>query len=152
MKVDGDWFHSHQDEKIVRAIETGGWRPELNSGTRFGTGVYLARGQWHRDAKWMIKCRVELKDVEILDEFPEIEGFENKGCGNSEGHFERYLKSKGLICGRPKDESGGSGQNTAIRNHFLKKGIKAVKFIEYGEEVLVVYVPSAIKIVGISGV
>jgi hypothetical protein len=152
MKADGDWFHSHQEERIVRAIEKTGWRPDLNTGTKFGCGIYLGKGQWHPDAKWMIRCKVNLRDDEIIDIFPVIKGFEAKGSGNSEGHFERYLKSLGVTPGRAKVEKGDSQQNQAIRDHFLKRGIKGVIFVEHDEEVFVVYDKDAIQILDIKEV
>ena len=150
LKVGGDWFHSHQEKHVVDAIQSSGWKPDLNSGTKFGCGVYLARGQWHSDAKWMIRCAIQLADSEVLDEFPVVKGFENKGSGNSEGHFERYLKAEGVTPGRARVEGGNSAQNMAIREYFLKKGIKAVKFVEHGIEALVVYDVSAITITDVT--
>jgi hypothetical protein len=148
-KAGGDWFHSHQEDRVVAAIDKDGWRPELNTGSKFGCGVYLARGQWHPDAKWLIRCHLHLRDDEVLDLFPVAKGFEQHGEGGTEGHFQRYLASQGVVTGRPKVESGDSHQNRSIRDFFLKQGIKAVKFTEHGHEVVVVYDTDVIKIVDV---
>lgn len=152
MPSDFEWIHSQQQETVVRAIEANGWRPDLNTGTKFGCGVYFAKGLWHTDAQWTIQCEVHLQDTEIITQFQPIKGFETKGGGNSEGHFERYLTAMNVTAGRPKVGKGDSPQNKAIRDHFLSKGIKAVRFIEHDREVLVVYDTSVITIVGVSPV
>jgi hypothetical protein len=42
--------------------------------------------------------------------------------------------------------SGRNEKNKRIASHFLSKGIKAIRFLEHGEEVVAVFDPSCIRV------
>jgi hypothetical protein len=149
MPIDGEWYHSQQSHSLVREIEANGWKPALNTGSAFGCGIYLSRDIWHPDAKWVIRCGVRLGPDEVMEAFPVIPGFEQYGSGNSERHFQRFLVHEGVVPGRTAPEAGDSFQNRAIRDYFVARRIRAVHFTEYSHDVLVVYDPSTVSILGV---
>lgn len=146
-KTSGEWFYS-QDTDLLTAIEQNGWSPQRHTGTKYGWAVYLSRQPWHPDVKEVLVCKVDLPDDEVLDCFPTTPGWEHEGEGNSERHLARYLKHHGVIpSNRPHPACGNSKHNIAIRDHFLKQGVRGVRIVEHNNEVLVMYDPDAIRIV-----
>lgn len=144
----GDWLYSHQDLELLRTIEEKGWEPEQNTGSKYGCGVYLARGWWHSDAAEALRCQLRLKPSEVISIFDAVPGFEQHGTGRTEGHLARYLQHEGVLStNRPPTNRGDHPNNTAIRDHFLKLGTKVVLFQEHGHEVCVVFDTGCIEIV-----
>jgi hypothetical protein len=52
-----------------------------------------------------------------------------------------FVKTIGRTAGR-----GSNQQNTAIRDHFLGRGVRAIAFMETGEQIVAVYHPAAIRV------
>ncbi len=148
-KAAGDWLHTQGDggKEILELIRQNGWKPESNTGTKYGCGVYLSRVRWHSSAKHALRCSVGLADEEIMDHFEAVPGYESKGAGNTEGHLARYLEHAKVISNnRPPTSAGDSEQNRRIRDHFLGRNIRAVKIQEHGLETLIVFDRDAISI------
>lgn len=146
-KVTGEWFYC-QDTDVLTAIEKHSWAPEKHTGTKYGCGVYLSKRLWYPDVEEILVCEVDLSDAEVRDSFDPVRGFESKGAGNTEGHLARYLQHSNVIASNhPPTSRGDSGDNIAIRDHFLDLGIKAVRINEHDHDVLIVYDTAAIRIV-----
>lgn len=146
-KTSGEWLYT-QDAKWLTAVENEGWKPESHTGSKYGCGVYLSRTPWYKWAKEALVCTVDLLDDEVVDCFPALPEWKDKGSGNSEGHLARYLKHLKLIPNnRPVTSSGNSKHNKNIRDFLLGKRMKAVQIVEHAIEVLIVYDPTVIFIV-----
>lgn len=139
--IAGDWVHT-APAAVVTKILSSGWKPELSKNTIYGAAVYLARKPWPLIAGGKpITVRLALDEHELLAKFKHPQGE-----GRTQDDVLWYLGDQGVVAGKSPD-LGHSRQNRSIRDHFLKKGIKAILFDENGVEVLAVYDPSAIYVV-----
>jgi len=116
-----------------------------------------------RDRK-MFVCVLALQVDDVQSCFP----FENAPKGRTEADLLEYLNRNMTV---PKDKSGAQGilrinsdnsstslqfsrnsssgndkQNEKIADYFLNKGIKAINFLEHGEEVVAVFDPNCIRV------
>jgi hypothetical protein len=147
MKTSGTWYHT-SDPSTLDKIVVDGWKPELNSQSKFGCAIYLSRDPWDDNASEALYCEVDIADDELIDKFAVDPKFPNQGEGNTERHFSRYLTTQNLlVANHAKNDAGSSSPNQAIRDHFLGHGTKAVLIEEHGLDVLIVYDPKAIRII-----
>lgn len=112
------------------------------NGIIYGTAIYLARGRW-RQLPWFIQCCVVLGPAEVLMTYPWGDG----PGGSSQDDLIRYLKEAGINGAGRTPRKGDSNVNRAIREHFLRRGIKAVHFKEHEVDVVAVYDPTVIQII-----
>jgi len=115
-----------------------------------------------RDPK-MITCVLALRTDEVMSCFPS----ESSPNGNTEKHLLDYLNEyvsqdetapRGAIRRIGPDNSltsvqfgrtpvsGNHERNKKIARYFRTKGIRAIRFLEHGEEVLAIYDPSSIRV------
>lgn len=143
----GDWYYTHQQLSLLKDIHANGWKPQTNTGTKYGCGVYLARGLWYPEAPGALRCQLQTTSSEVMSDFPEIPGFAKHGAGRTQDHLSRYLKHEGVVQGRPSPTRGDSAPNLAIQKHFLGLGKKVVTFNEHDHEVCVVFDWSCIQVI-----
>ena len=135
----GVWLHSTD---ATAQIMEGGWKPALVKNTIYGAAVYLSRQRWGADHAGVLECLLDLVATEVMDSFES-----DAGTGDEQKHVLWYLKQHGVACGQNAGP-GYSNQNEAIRSHFVEAGVKAIRFYEHGTEVVAVYDPTCIRVVG----
>jgi hypothetical protein len=104
----------------------------------------------------MIGCVLALRADEVQSDFP----LEDGSKGNTQDQLLKYLNfnliedeaelrpnklSTRLRVGN-NASPGGSRQNKKIAAYFLRKGIKAIKFLEHDVEVVAVFDPTCIRV------
>lgn len=111
----------------------------------------------------MIPCVLTLRTNEVMSCFPAS----SEPNGNTQEHLLNYLnqyvpQDKTAHSGRIRrigadgtltslqvsknPGAGNKGKNKEIAHHFLANGIKAIRFLEYGMEVVAVYDPNCIRV------
>lgn len=143
---EGPWMHS-QDLATVQQILQTGWDPRLVTGTIYGCAVYLSRGPWMGRAA-SILCALELRPQEVLTTYAHV-----GGNGASEDDLLAHLSANVTVPGPigrigRTPQRGSSAQNTNIRDFFLSNGVRAIHFVEHGENVVAVYDPTCIRVLG----
>ncbi len=132
--INKTFFHSN-DAKTIDDIMLNGWDPQNRPGIIYGTAVYLSNKRWSKREAY-IECRLNLTESEIYD-------FDT----GTEKDVVSFLKNN-LGKADMTSRRGNSPQNIKIRNFFLLNKIKAIRFQERGSEVIAVYDPNCIAVIG----
>lgn len=132
--INKSYFHSN-DAKTIDDIILNGWDPQNRPGVIYGTAVYLSDKVWEKREAY-IECRLNLTELEIYD----------FGTGTQEDVISFLKNNLGKV--DRTSRRGNSPQNIKIRNFFLMNRIKAIRFQEHGSEVIAVYDPSCIAVIG----
>jgi hypothetical protein len=137
--VSGIWVH-WTNAKTEISIRTEGFNPKRIKKSFLGTALYTVRqGQRWMNLPNFIEFRVQLRPEEVMADFKS-----SSATGTTYTHVFWYLKEQGLDA--YKTTRGGSEKyNLAIRDHFLGKKIKAIRFDENGSDVLAIYDTSCVQ-------
>lgn len=141
--VPSEWWHWTSESVRDAIVSTGRFRPELNTNTMLGTGVYFVRqGKRWGSLPAYVRCKVTIATEKILGEFS---GLGQKGRDRNNVLW--YLKENRV----PSSQNGRSGSdmiNLGIRNHFRSEGWDAIQFQEYEHEVLLVFNLDVLEVLG----
>lgn len=130
--VGGVWLYS-QELDVLQSIIDHGWKPELNTGSKYGSAVYLGKNTRWYDYPNAIRCQLRLRTDHWIASF-DTRAF---GQGTSGKHLRAYLKERG-ICRRFEATKGDTAENQAIAQYFKEQEIDAIFFFETESQLVAV--------------